>query len=594
MQNYLRAAGIIISACIFGSFATAQEIKTIFASQCHVTAPGQTAAGGVEWAQTSMGLPSAWSYSGADTRTEVAYEFLSGKDAKSRLGEILPGVSNWSTLSVSGFSGIAGTNGTSAILGVQTATRFWIVLSKGADALNVINSVELERDQKAHWMPRTIPGGLQCVLPYGFAPSRRQSDAYELKFGGFEMNLNVQPPNAGSKFDIKKTVNDKVDSYKKNEAYKDVKVKRDRFREISNGEYAIIDFTEGGRKKQYVYLAGEHQGRGIQFSWVYDRSKPELKMISDRLLLTFKTSNAAVMNGASFTVPGSGLSFETPKPMEAVKNEADFQEWSCFTGGTIITTRVLDNTSRIVDNPQGAQFFVAAAQSQAKDAKDFKSEVKPYVVNGVHGQLVKCTWKNGSTPNVRYGLLVSTLEKMYVLDIMSFENGLAEQVLGSVQLVLGNTDKLGTIRTFVGSQLKVAMMDGVESITEPGDGKDYKSVEIMQYVGPGEGVLSSNLMVTMPERSIDQSKMMKNQVEEVGQAAKAKTKILNEGWGSDSKGTGYWVAYEYEINGVKMEGYSYSYVRGSEVLIQTALYITKDQNARGALQMFMNSYKLND
>jgi len=590
----LRVSGSVVAALIIGAIAQAQEVKTIFASQCHVTAPGQANAGGVEWAQGSIGLPSAWSYAGANTRTEVAYEFLGGKDAKTRLGEILPGVSNWSNIRVSGYSALTGSSDGGTILGVQTASRFWIVLSKGADAQRAINSVELDRDQKAHWMPRTIPGGLQCVLPYGFAPSRRQADAYELKFNGFEMNLNVQPPNGGGKFDIKKTVNDKVDGYKKNEAYKDVSVKRDRFRDIGNGEYAIIDFTEGGRKKQLVYLAGENQGRGIQFSWVYDSAKPDLRMISDRLLLTFKTSNAMVMDGTSFTVPGTGLSFEAPKPMEMVKSESDFQEWNCFTGGTIVTTRVLANTSRIVDNPQGAQFFIAAAQGQAKDAKDFKSEVKPYVVNGVHGQLVKCTWKNGSMQNIRYGLLVSTLENMYVLDIMSFENGLAEQVLGSVQLVLGNTDKLGTIRTFANSQMKVAMMDGVESINEPGDGKDYKSVEILQYVGPGEAVLSSNLMVTMPDRSIAQDKMMKNQVEEVGKAAKAKTKILNEGWGSDSKGTGYWIAYEYDINGVKMEGYSYSYVRGSEVLVQTALYITKDQNARGALQMFLNSYKLND
>ena len=82
---------------------------------------------------------------------------------RERLLQVLPGAS-FAALSVSNFDAQLGSAGDARVLGVSLRGSFWIVLSKGPAAPSVVDSVIVEREAPAGWMPRAIPGAKSCSI----------------------------------------------------------------------------------------------------------------------------------------------------------------------------------------------------------------------------------------------------------------------------------------------------------------------------------------------------------------------------------------------------------------------------------------------
>jgi len=79
-------------------------------------------------------------------------------------------------------------------------------------------------------------------------------------FGAVSITESVQRTEAGAKLDFKKTVDDDVSKMKKQDVYKDVKVDRDRIKDLPGGEMVQYTFTEQSRPRKQFYIVGERDG----------------------------------------------------------------------------------------------------------------------------------------------------------------------------------------------------------------------------------------------------------------------------------------------------------------------------------------------
>jgi hypothetical protein len=568
------------------AFAPAQEVKTVFAQKLHATIPGDVSAGGVAWAKDSLGLPRAWSGEADGTRSEVAEESPMADAAaqQARLLEILPGA-ELKAVKVSGSSAWEGTTSGATILGVPLKSGFWIVLSKGPAAQSVTDSVCIERDGPAGFMPRTIPGGLNMVLPYNVSP-RRGRPGWEMKFDGFELDLRTDRAGEGMKLDIKKSMDDEVNGFKNNKAYTDVKVDRDRMRDLGDGEMAVIKYKEGGKAHEKISLMGINAGTGIQLSWTFDPARKEHRDISNRMVNTFKKTGEMVVEGERFECDNTGFSFETPLNMKR-EEKGDMTEWTGDNGGMIVTARHLYMT-RETDQSGAAALFPDVVKGQMNNPAGFKSQTVPYVVNGVDGLLVKTEW-NGAA---RYGLFLGTFEGTFVLDVLSLNKAEVEQAIRSVQISIAKpVDPLKKF-TFKDSTLSVLSLDGATQQADKGD-KPYKSIEIVQLNSAGEGVFQSVMHTLEDDDALvsDLPGVIKSYAESFAAATKGKLKILNQGWQSDSVGADYWMAFELEASGQKFQCTMTAVSSGKSLLLQTSLLLSSDNSVRGMAQVIMNSYR---
>lgn len=577
---------------------TLAQTETIFARKLHVISPLSFSPEGVSWAKPFVWYHTSWNAEGNGLRIEVAQEEIPAGDEaqKARLLQVLPGA-NLRPVSVSGFSGWEGEAGQAAILGVATKSEFWIVLARGANALETTRTVCLERDVPAGWMPRVLPEcGISVILPYDLA-QRRDCPNYELHFDGFMVDYLPTPPQPDEQFDRKATLDKTIEDMKSNPAYQDLRVTRERFREFSDAEMVVARYKTSDMETQKIIIAGFVGETGFTLSWEFDPTRKDHREYSQRILRSLKPTKAPHIPGRRVTFGDTGLSLETRAPMRPVEDKENVREWVSNAGGVVVIVRFTpaQETFDTVDPSLAAKVypsFVQAQMSQMDEIKGFKSETVPVVVSGVNGLLVKTEWENPGR-NYRYGLFVGSVKGIYTVDVMAPNRHEVEQVIRSTQITFA--EDLDTLKkfSFENSRVWVWNTPKAERISEKTD-KRYDSVDSVYLVVPGELSLISSLCRVRDRAGeyVDLPATANEFVKDVASTLKGKLKVVNQDWGCDALGALYWVAYTVELDGQTLEGYLTAVMCDGDLLLQNAVYVSKAPETRAVGQFIMNSYRL--
>jgi hypothetical protein len=589
--------GAMMALTLLALVLPAQAGDWILARALHISLPGDPHAGGVPWAKENLGLPTSWSTEAGGLRVEIAELFSTGQ-ASQEIERVIPGAKVQQT-SISGYPAWEGGTDSTGLLAIQTARRLWmVVVRNGAqNAQAIFRTVTVERDGPPNWQRRTWGNfPLATMLPYDLAPDRRAgaSDArrdYELKFDGFSITESVQRAEAGAKLDFKKTVDDDVNAMKKHAVYKDVKVERERIKDLPGGEMVQYTFTEQSRAKKQFYIVGERNGAGLQIRWTFDANNPVHVDYSNRILLSFKEERANLGGLQTWKAGRYGFWLDVPGALEPSQSSGGMEEWQRLFGLLLVTTRVTDNTAHGINPGQIADLLDAKFRAYP-DAKDYKSEKTPVIVSGIEGALVRAKFKSKNMDTYRWGLVVQTYEKTYVVEILGVDEVLVRRIVDSVKLDLGVADKLKAV-TFKSSPFTVrALEDTKPTDSQPEPGID--AVQMVQINDPGKLSFTAVYQKTSKGAVLLPNDFMKKYVDELGKAVKAKPKVLAQGTSANDSAVGAWTRYDLEVNGKPLTCWSYVLVKGDQALIMTVLVVSQDPTTLSAAQVLMNSVQVSN
>ncbi|MBS1716549.1 MAG: hypothetical protein JSS72_02310 [Armatimonadetes bacterium] len=291
--------------------------------------------------------------------------------------------------------------------------------------------------------------------------------------------------------------------------------------------------------------------------------------------------------------PANGpFSFDVVEDLKPTAGEPDVREWMSVRPECQIAARIINEHK--TETEKTAAEYTASLNQDNKDAKDFKATTLPYVVNGVFGRLVKATFKSAGVTNYRDCLLIGTAQALYVLEVGASNEAVADHVIGSATLTMPRIANELVETGFKGSDLRVLTFPGSES-TSSGPEDPLESTETVQYIAKsGAVVMSSIFEVYKPDAPMSLDTIMGLTVSEIAKAAGAEVKVLNQGFGVEKEGRGYWVAYTLKLPETSVECYVIGVHRGHTLLIQNVALLTKDEQIRSLAQQAMNSYRLFD
>lgn len=581
--------------------APAQSVsKWILGRGLHVRLPGDPSAGGVPWAQGGLGLPTSWSAEGEGTRIEIAENsFSRGEtEAMAQMSKALPGAGSVQKFSVSTYPAyLASANG-ARVLAIQTPSRTWVALAKGSDAIGmeVLRSITVERDGPQNWQRRfNADIGIRSFLPYHWAvdlsaPSSPDRKDYELKFDGFSMSASVQTVGEGKVFDLKKTVDQDIATLKGDKRYEGLKFKRIRIKEVKDGEIVTYDYKEKGRAKVQYFLVGRNAstGAGTMLRWTYDLDNQKHLDYSNRFIFGMeqpKFDNRGTIQ--TWKAEKYGLSIEVPQPLESTKSGDGMDEWALGTGGMVVTARVVDYQGE--SNPGAVTELLDVSFKAMQNAKEYTSSTVPFMVSGMDGKLLKAKFKlSGNSWNYRYGLVVQTLGRTYVIDVLASDQDTAERIVESVRIQLRHENPNLRRHVFKNSSFSVLTLKATNPQDFP-DEATWKSQQLLQLVEQDQFAYSAFSQVATTGVASPQP-LVKATANEFVKAFKGKVTFLNEGWAMDGEAISYWAAYTIDVNGKKFPGYTYLTVNGKDTLTQTAIYLQPSQPSAKIIQVLMNSY----